>query len=108
MAIRGVIQRVTIDISATGAGTTDVIAGIAGECIHILSLFVTTELDANLIFKRGSTAMTGTVYLAARGGFVYGHEPFAVWSTLGGETFGIYRAATANLGGSIVYVQGPI
>ena len=108
MAIQGAIQRLTIDVSATGAGTTGIVEGVAGKCIHILSLFLTSELDANIKFQSGSTDLSGVVYLAARGGMVIAHQPFAIFSTAVGEDFNLYRTATANIGGSVVYVQGPL
>ena len=42
MAIKGVIQRKKISISATGAGTSELVAAVSGERIQILSLVLTS------------------------------------------------------------------
>ena len=108
MAIKGAIHRLAIDVSATGAGTEGIVEGISGKVIQVLSLFVTSELDANVKFQTGSTDLSGVVYLAARGGMVIAHQPFAIFQTADGEDFNMYRTATGNFGGSIVYVQGEL
>jgi len=108
MAIKGVIQREKISISATGAGTSELVAAVSGERIQILSLVLTSELDANIKIQSAATDLTGTIYIAARGGFVVSHQPYAVFETAASEAFNLYRTATGNFGGSIVYVQGEI
>ena len=106
MAIIGIAQRKKIDVSVTGAGTVALVSGVAGECIQVLSMILTSELDANIKIQSASTDLTGTIYLAARGGFALPHQPFFLYSTEAGEALNLYHSATGDFGGSIVYVQG--
>jgi len=106
MAIIGIAQRKKIDVSVTGAGTVALVSGVAGECIQVLSMILTSELDANIKIQSASTDLTGTIYLAARGGFALSHQPFYLYAAEAGEDLNLYRSATGNFGGSIVYVQG--
>ena len=105
MAIKGVPKRAAITATS---GTTEIVGLVAGEAIQVLSLVITTDASVNIKFQSDSTDLTGLFYLSSRGGFAYAHEPFGMLQTAVGEKLNLNQSGSANIGGSIVYVQGEL
>lgn len=57
----GPLLNVSVDKSASG----DLVAAVAGQRIRIYALFIVASATATIIFKNGSTALTGEMTMIA-------------------------------------------
>lgn len=58
---------VTAKIDIVPAATTFTITGTSGQKIHVVNLFFTVGAETNIVFKDGSTALTGAMDFGASG-----------------------------------------
>ena len=91
-------------ISFAASGNNTIIAGIVGKRIKVLQIMFTIASAGNLIFKSGSTALSGTFTFPASGSMVLDYIQLPL-NCLPDASF-IINASTAQIvGGTIWYIQ---
>ena len=92
--------RVAIDESTSGDNT--VVAGESGYTLVVYSIFVMATDTCALIWKSGSTALTGAHQLAATGGY-HIESVSGILETADGEDLVLNLSANTQVGGVITY-----
>jgi hypothetical protein len=104
------VQRAVI---SAASGTTAVVAAQgAGKRIKVLRVMVMSKAAADVKFQSASTDITGTMGLAAGGGWRDGISRNAddpddcLFQTAANEALNINQSAASTVGGYIAYVVG--
>lgn len=90
-------------ISFASASDNEIIAAVTGKRILVHRLFLVCAGTTNLTFKRGTTALSGAIPMAANGGITFDitGEP---WFTTGiAENFVITSSGSAQVSGTVYY-----
>lgn len=94
-------------IATTGSGDKTIIAaGGAGILTKVHRLYFTVDGATTITIKRGSTALTGAIVLAAAGSSFFldfSSEPW--FTTAANETFVINTSAAVAMAGRVEYKQ---
>jgi PPE-repeat protein len=111
VALDGIISDtktlVTAKIDIVPAATTFTITATSGQKIHVVHIFFTVGAETNIVFKDGSTALTGAMDFGASG------EPRGVVMPLGlaplicssGEDFVIDLSTAVQVSGYCIYYK---
>ena len=91
-------------VSFSSAGDNIVIAGVAGKRIKVLQYFWVISAVANLIFKSGTTALSGTLEFPSAGSDVQDFIQLPINCNIG-DAFIINLSTTVTVGGIIWYIQ---
>ncbi len=94
---------VSAAISFNTTGDNTIISLTANQGIRVYRLMLVADASTNIIFKNGSTALTGAIPLFAGGAFVLdvSNEPWFIVSV--GSAFVINQSGTANIAGKLDY-----
>lgn len=101
---------IAIDFSA--AGDNVIVAAVPDTRVRVWQLFLLVSKDTILVFKDGSTPLTGLMAMLAHGSvvldFVRGsREADQPWFTTSpGAAFVINQTGTAQVSGRLYYAQG--
>lgn len=93
----------SIGFNSTGDNT--VIAAVANQGIRIYKIFFVADASTNIIFKNGSTALSGTIPLFAGGAFVLDTSNDPWFMTSVGSAFVINQSGTSSIGGMVYFHQ---
>ena len=93
-------------ISFSSSGDNEVIAAVASEVIRVYAILFKMGGDADIIFKNGSTALTGTMPFVQYESMILDptDEPWYVMST--NTAFNINLSAAVQVSGTVWYTQG--
>lgn len=99
-------------VNISTATTTEIIAAVAGRKIVIVGYNLHAAADQTVIFKRGSTALSGEMQLIKGtccnpGGvapYTEGYGQQGWFETIQNEAFNITTSTTGLLGGHITYL----
>jgi hypothetical protein len=94
-------------INFTGSGDQIVVGGLAGYIIRVLQFFLVLSAPATLVYKSGSTALTGPLPFLASGAQVQDFIQCPLNCLNLGDPFIINASASVTVGGTIWYVQSP-
>ena len=94
-------------INFTGSGDQIVVGGIANQVIRVLQFFFILNSASTLIYKSGSTALTGPLNFIASGAQVQDFIQCPLNCLNPGDPFIINSSNNTTLGGTIWYVQSP-
>lgn len=97
------LQTSVVSFNSTGDNT--IIAAVANQGIRVYKIFFVADATTTIVFKNGSTALSGSIPLFAGGAFVLdvSQEPWFMTSI--GSAFVINQSGTANVGGQIYFHQ---
>lgn len=92
-------------ISFNNTGDNTIVAAIANKGIRVYRLIMVSDSSTTVIFKNGTTALTGAIPLYAGGAFVLdvSNEPWFISSV--GSAFVINQSGTATITGKLDYHQ---
>lgn len=90
-------------ISFSGAGVTEIVAAVAGKRILVHRLFLVCAAATNLTFKRGTTALSGAIPMAANGGITFDISGEPWFTTDIAEAFNIESSGAVQIGGTVYY-----
>lgn len=92
-----------IPIDFSSSGDNQIIAAVAGKRILVHRLFVVGGSATSLIFKRGSTNLSGAMSMSANGGLTFDitGEPWFVTGI--NEAFNINSSSGVQVGGVCYY-----
>jgi hypothetical protein len=97
------VKEAPVNFVATGDNT--VITAVVGTNIQILKIEITASAATNIIFKDGSTGLTGAMTMAVGVPLVFEESYDGIpWFTAAGN-FVINQSGTAQISGRVVYVQ---
>lgn len=88
---------------STATDTSVVAAGGAGVKYRVHAVAVVAAGANNVYFKSGSTAICGTMALAANGGFVLPYNPEGWFVTNANEALKFTTSAIVATGATVVY-----
>ena len=91
-------------VSFSGLGDNVVIAGTVGKIIKILQIFFVVTGNTSLVFKSGSTALTGTMDMLAHGSITLDYIQIPV-TCLVDDDFIINSSVGINIGGTVWYIK---
>lgn len=91
-------------ISFSGNGDQIIVPGVSGLTISVLQMFFVLSAAANLLYKSGTTALTGSMNMLANAGIFQGYSQLPL-TCLVGNPFIINTSASAAAGGTIWYIQ---
>lgn len=95
------MQRAIIDIDS--AGTSELVAGVAGKKITVHAIAFTVSGAGTVTFKSDSTSLTGDIALDDKGGFVLSMDGIAYFETAIGEDLDVTLATSTSMQGFLVY-----
>ena len=95
-----------VPINFTGSGDQILVAGVAGSKIAVLQFFFVVSATTTLIYKSGSTALTGPLSFLANGAQVQDYINLHLLCN-DGDPFVINSSAAVTLGGTIWYAGAP-
>lgn len=91
-------------VSFSGSGNNIVVNGTVGKIIKVLQIFFVVGGATNLIFKSGSTALSGTLTMLANGSVVLDYIQLPL-NCLTGDDFVINSSLAVTVGGTIWYIK---
>ncbi len=94
-------QQAAIDIST--ATTHEIVAGISGKKIRVMSVFLVCAGAVEVTFEVNGA--DGPMSFAANGGLVLPHSPGGWFETGSGDALEISLGGAVAVGGSITYVE---
>lgn len=97
-------QTIQAPISFSASGDNVVILGTVGKIIKVLQLFFVVTGNTSLVFKSGSTALTGTMDMLAHGSVVLDYIQLPLTCAAGND-FIINSGTAINIGGTIWYIK---
>jgi hypothetical protein len=93
-------------VNASASGNTQVVpAQGAGIRIRIVAGFVMAAVAVSVNFADGSGAISGTMALAANGGFVLPRNDHGWFETGANSALNINLGGVANVGVTVVWIQ---
>ncbi len=95
------VQQAVVDF--TGAGDNTIISGVLGQKIKVLQFFIVIAAATDLIYKSGSTALTGTMTYAGGGAHVQDFIQLPI-TLASGDSFVVNNSAGVQIGGMIWYI----
>ena len=90
-------------VSFSAATNNVVIAGVVGKLFKVVQIFLALDANANLIFKSGTTAISGTIPMLANGSVTLDF-PQPLTGVALDDGFIITSDSTANVGGTVWYI----
>lgn len=95
-------QTIQAPISFSASGDNVVIAGLFGKQIKVLGFFFTTAAATNIIYKSGSTPLSGTIVFSGNGSQVQDFIQLPL-TCLIGDSFIMNSSNAVIVGGTIWY-----
>lgn len=96
--------------NVSSPATTELAASPGGTlCLAVFSIEIRSDVDASVIFKSGTTAISATEYIAAQGGSNTGSpdNQMPLFKTTPGEALNVTTTGTGNVSVSITYAPIP-
>lgn len=97
------VQQAAVTFSSLGDNV--VVLGVAGKIIKVLQFFFVIGGAANITFKSGSTAITGSMPFSGAGAFVLDYAQLPLNCLNAGDSFVVNLSAGVAVGGTIWYAQ---
>ena len=95
-----------VPINFTGSGDQILVAGLAGSKIAVLQFFFIVSATVTLVYKSGTTALTGPLAFLANGAQVQDFIQLPLMCN-DGDNFVINAAASVTLGGTLWFARPP-
>jgi len=95
----------TAFVNPSTATDTAVVAAITGKSIRVHAVATVAGGANNLLFKSGTTALCGTMALAANGGFVLPYNEAGWFVTAASEALNLTTSAAVATGATVVYSE---
>jgi len=89
-------------ISATTAGTTQVVGAVSGKRIRVIAYAVVAAEPTRIKFQSGTTDITGSMQLVEGGGIAHAYDG-GLFETAVGQPLNINLSINATVGGYVVY-----
>jgi hypothetical protein len=102
-SIKDPLAEAPINFSSTGDNT--IVSAVVGQGIYVFKYFLVVSTATNLIFKDGTTALTGAIDLTANGTMTFDFDTRPWYSTTQGNAFVINQSGTAQIGGRVYYLR---
>jgi hypothetical protein len=96
-------QTIQIPLSFTGIGDNIIIPGLFGKTTKVLQMFFVLNVASNLLYKSGSTPLTGTMFFLASGSYFQDFIDLQLQCNLGDDF--IINSTSGAGGGTIWYIQ---
>lgn len=93
-------------VSASGAGATTIVAGVAGKSIRVLALQLIGAGAVGVKWQslESTTDLTGLEAIAQNSGYVLPYNPVGWFQTNQGEGLDINLSGAVAVGGSLTYI----
>jgi hypothetical protein len=93
-------------VSASSSGNNTLVAATAGSKIRVLNVVLIAASAVTVAFQSGAggTALTGTMSLAANGGFAPGYDPHGHFETAAGSLLNLSLGSAVQVSGWIKYI----
>ena len=104
----------TAAVATAAAGPTVIVAGKANRRIRVLGYIVTSHLSNYIVWKSGTTALSGQMHMAAGSnialhlGDLWQSGGLPVLQTAPGEDLVIDLDVAQVVGGHVTYVEVPV
>lgn len=94
-------------INATSSGNNNLVSAVAGLRIRVLDMFLVSDTAVSLRFDSnpGGTAITGSLPIDLKGGFVLPFNPVGWFETARGQSLSLNLSLQANVGGALTYIE---
>lgn len=92
-------------VSFSNTGDNTLVASVAGKSVMAYRLLIVVSAATSLTFKRGSTAISGAMPLAANQGLALDISNVPWYQTNDGEALVLNQSGTAQVSGTIYYLQ---
>lgn len=93
------------DIDVASAGDNTIVAAVTGKKIRVLQYALVVSAATTVIWKSGTTAITGDMSFAANGGISSSFSPSGLFETAAGEALVLYLSASNPVSGHLVYAE---
>lgn len=94
-------------IAAGSSGDNEVVAAVANKKIRVIALHFVVAGVVTVIWKSGSTAISGDENFAQNSGMHLAEVRFGHFETAAGEALNINLSGNVTVGGTITYVEVP-
>lgn len=91
-------------VSAASSGDNTLVAAVTGKSLRIFKLVLVFAADVDVIFKSGSTALTGTISMKAGGSIVLDFDICPWFVTGAGEAFVMNLSGAQQVSGNLYSV----
>ncbi len=95
------VQQAVVDFTIAGDNT--IVSGVLGQKIKILQFFIVISAATSLIYKSGSTALTGVMDYTGAGAHVQDFIQLPI-TLNSGDSFVINNSNGVQVGGMIWYI----
>lgn len=93
-------------ITAASSGDNTLVAAVSGKQIVVMSIIVVLgAAETTLIFKSGSTNISGSMVFADNSGINKGYSPMGHLETAVGEALILNLSAASLTGGFLTYIE---
>ena len=93
-------------ITAASSGDNTLVSAVSGKKIVIMSILVVLgSAETTLIFKSGSTDLTGSMVFSDNSGPNLGYSPMGHLETASGEAFILNLSGANTTGGFLTYIE---
>lgn len=93
----------TAAITAASSGDNTIIAAVTGRAINVWKMWFTTAAAVNVVFKAGSTALSGTEVFGGNGSNFFPYDGSPYFYIPPNTAFVINLSGAVALGGMIYY-----
>lgn len=94
-----------IEINFSSSGDNIIVSAVPNQAVYVFKYFLVVASATNLIFKDGSTALTGAIDMVANGSIVFDFDTRPWFSTSIGNAFVINSSNAVQVGGRLYYLQ---
>lgn len=91
----------------TAAGTTTLVAAVAGKQIQVIGLLLTMATAGTIKFQDGTTDLTGAMNLPAAGQLILNPSSMPWFVTSLGNALTLVQSGTIQISGRLYYIVGP-
>ena len=92
-------------IDVASAGDNTIVAAVTGKKIRVLQYALVVAAETTVIWKSGTTAITGDMTFAANGGISTPFSPIGLFETAAGEALVLNLSASNPVSGHLVYTE---
>ena len=92
-------------IDVASAGDNTIVAAVAGKKIRVLQYALVVGAATTVIWKSGSTAISGDMSFDANSGISSPFSPVGLFETAAGEALVLNLSAANPVSGHLVYVE---
>jgi hypothetical protein len=99
-------QFTTAVVSAAASGDNTIIAAVTGAPIKVWKIAFTTAAAVNVVFKTGTTALSGAYVFGGNGSLVLYYDGSPHYIALPGSAFVINLSGAVGIAGTVWYTVG--